>query len=125
MICPKCQANMSSVAFRSVRAERCDGCGGLWFGTLEHEDVKKLKEAERALDTGSDEKGREMNQIRKIDCPVCRTEMISLHVPDQPHIVVEQCAACHGIFMDAGEFRDFSHRTPFDVLRDLFAVDEA
>ncbi len=125
MLCPKCQSRMSKAAFQSVEVDRCEGCGGLWFDILEHEDLKKLKGAERALDTGSPDLGREMNQIRRIDCPVCRTGMVSLHVPDQPHIVVEQCAVCHGVFMDAGEFRDFVHRTPLDLLRDLFADEEA
>ena len=121
MNCPKCQANMAKVTFQSVEVDRCEGCKGLWFDLLEHEDLKEMKGADAAIDTGGAEQGKEMDAVRKVDCPLCHAGMISLHVPDQPHIVVEQCTICNGVFMDAGEFRDFSHMTPVEFLRGLFS----
>ncbi len=119
MDCPKCQANMEPASFKDVEVDRCTSCGGIWFDLLEHEDLKKLKGAEKVIDTGNAEKGTEMDKVRGIDCPKCHTGMISIHVPDQPHIVYEQCTICYGTFMDAGEFTDFAHLTIADFFRDL------
>jgi Zn-finger nucleic acid-binding protein len=121
MNCPKCHANMAKVTFQSVEVDRCEGCGGIWFDILEREDLKAMKGADEAIDTGSVKKGQKMDAVRKVHCPHCHTGMISLHVPDQPHIVIEQCNVCNGVFMDAGEFRDFSHVTPVEFLRNLLS----
>ena len=119
MKCPKCQAEMAGIQFAAVEVDRCGNCGGIWFDMLEQMDLKGARGA-AAVDTGDAAKGKEMDKIRRADCPRCHAGMISLHVPDQPHIVVEQCAICNGVFMDAGEFRDFSQVTPIEFLRSLF-----
>jgi len=120
MNCPKCSAEMETVAFKDVEVERCTSCGGLWFDMLEHEDLSKLKGAAEAIDTGDAAKGREMDELRVATCPKCHARMLSVHVPDQPHIVYEQCQICNGIFMDAGEFKDFSKVTLGEFIRGFF-----
>ncbi len=121
MACPKCNSTMEKVSFQDVEVDRCKSCGGLWFDILEHEDLKKLRGADRAVDTGDPQKGEEMDRIRRVDCPKCHTSMLNIHVPDQPHIVYEQCTICDGVFMDAGEFRDFSHLTIAEFIKDIFS----
>lgn len=117
MNCPKCNAAMGAVKFKDVEVDRCSSCEGLWFDLLEHEDLKKLKGAAGAVDTGQASLGERMDATRRIDCPKCHTRMISVHVPDQPHIVIETCTVCDGVFMDAGEFTDFAHYTLADFLK--------
>lgn len=46
--------------------------------------------------------------------------MIDMVVAGQPHIAYESCGLCHGVFFDAGEFRDFSGETFDERLRATF-----
>jgi len=45
--------------------------------------------------------------------------MTPISVPDQPHIWLEQCPACEGVFFDAGEFTDLRYHTVADWARDF------
>jgi hypothetical protein len=40
--------------------------------------------------------------------------------PSQPHIRLEACGAGHGVFFDAGEYKDFKQKTIGDLLKRLF-----
>ena len=53
--------------------------------------------------------------------PKCRTGMINMVVHGQSHIEYECCSTCHGVFFDAGEFRDFKEETILDFFRNLRA----
>ena len=74
-----------------------------------------------SIDIGSPEIGKRFNDVDRVDCPVCKTQMIRMVDRDQPHIWYESCSSCHGVFFDAGEFRDYKDRTVLDYFRDLFA----
>ena len=123
MDCPKCQAKMDEKDLRTlsglVTYDQCSGCQGLWFDTGEAE---KLKDTWRPdfIDSGDAEKGRELNEIRDIDCPRCGTQMDKVTDDKQKHIELEMCRE-HGIFMDAGEFRDYKNETLMDVWRTAVA----
>ena len=119
MDCPKCAQPMEEVSFRDVDVDRCTACGGLWFDLLEHEDLKKIRGAAEEIDTGDPVEGKRQDQVRKVACPKCHSQMIAVRDPEQPHIAFEQCTVCSGVFMDAGEFTDFSTVTVSEFLRDL------
>ena len=118
MNCPKCLAPMQDVTFQEITVERCTICQGLWFGADEHERLKKLKGSE-VIDIGDPEVGRKQDAKGKIDCPVCKTPMLRMLDPKQPHLWFEACKICHGVYFDAGEFKDFKHETLLDFFRDL------
>ncbi len=111
---------MEKVTFKEVDVNRCSGCRGIWFDLLKHEELKKLKGSE-VIDDGDSKIGRENNKIDRIQCPSCQTPMIRMVDREQPHIWYESCSVCHGVYFDAGEFRDFKSRTLIDIFRDLLA----
>lgn len=118
MNCPKCQSEMEKITFADIEVDRCTDCKGIWFDMLEHEKLKEVKGSE-AIDTGDPETGKKNNEITKIDCPVCQTQMIPMAVLRQPHIRFESCTSCYGAFFDAGEFKDFKHENIASLFKDL------
>ena len=119
MNCPKCHSPMEPVTFDQVTVDRCTGCKGIWFDAREQHKLKEAKGSE-AIDTGDDRVGRRMNQVTDIKCPRCQTPMIQMADVDQHHITFEACTACQGVFLDAGEFKDFKSYTLMDYFRGLF-----
>lgn len=111
--CPKCSAPMEKVTFEAVIVDRCTRCRGLWFDAREHERLKGLKGSEQ-IDVGPPAGaagGEDRQKVVRINCPVCRTPMIRMVDHQQPHIWFESCTVCHGVFFDAGEFRDYKEQT--------------
>lgn len=120
MNCPKCNAKMQKVTFEGVEVDRCTGCQGLWFDLQEHQQLKRTSGAAEVIDTGYPDRGQQMNEVRRINCPrdgVLLTRMVDAQ---QPHLWYEACPHCYGVFFDAGEFKDFSQKTLLESIRDLF-----
>lgn len=119
MNCPKCDAAMDEKNLRTLEGlvtyDQCSSCKGLWFDTGEAE---KLKDTWRTdfIDSGDPEKGKELNEIRDVNCPRCGKQMEKVSDPKQVHIQFETCSD-HGVFMDAGEFKDYKNETLMDVFR--------
>jgi uncharacterized protein len=124
MNCPKCQAVMAAVKVGIVEVERCTGCGGLWFDSLEEEWLKTPSDA-AALDVGDPTVGAQHNTQGRIDCPKCHTRTIRMVDVEQPHIWFESCKVCYGRFFDAGEFRDLATSTIEDLVRRLRGSERA
>ncbi len=119
MLCPKCNAELSTVMYGGIYIERCVSCRGLWFDMLEHEHMAAIEGSE-AIDIGTDELGRRFRDVDDIKCPHCRCAMLKMVDARQPHIWYEGCPSCYGVFFDAGEFRDYKEKTVVDFFRDLF-----
>lgn len=120
MDCPKCSHAMEQVVFGDIEVDRCTLCKGLWFDLLEHEQLKSMRGAE-AIDIGDREVGAIFNRDDRIACPRCGGAMIRMVDAAQPHIWYESCGVCHGVFFDAGEFRDYKQHSPADFFRRLRA----
>lgn len=112
MKCPKCTAEMEKKQFHDIEIDRCQGCGGLWFDMLEAEHLKDLQGSEK-LDTAP-RRPAERDAHRDIHCPVCKTRMIQMVDKVHPKLRYEGCPTCHGVFFDAGEFREFKAETVMD-----------
>ena len=110
---------METVEHSGITIDRCTRCQGIWFDARERERLLEAKGSE-SIDVGDVLKGRELNQLDRIECPRCKTRMVRMVDRDQPHIWFEQCAACGGSFFDAGEFRDLKEQTFGDFFRSLF-----
>src|SRR3954471_8572011 len=119
MNCPKCNAAMEKVTFNQIEIDRCTGCKGLWFDSLELEKLKKMKGSE-AIDTGDPKVGKQQNVKDHISCPVCKTPMLRMVDPNMPHLWFESCKVCYGVYLDAGEFKDSKHETLLEFIRDLW-----
>ena len=124
MNCPKCKAAMDEKRFGTIKGtvmyDKCTGCSGFWFDTGE---VEKIKDAWRPdfIDSGDPQVGKEFNKIRDINCPRCDTKMDQVTDPKQRHIQLETCKE-HGVFMDAGEFVDYTNETVMDIFRGVVAI---
>jgi Zn-finger nucleic acid-binding protein len=121
MQCPKCGGELQPVVQDSIEVDRCAQCGGLWFDRLEADRLVKMKGSAKQLDTGDTQVGAGHNQLDKIECPRCHTQMIRMVDLEQHHIWYESCPVCYGKWFDAGEFKDLQHETVMDFFRDLFA----
>ncbi len=116
---PKCKNRMNEREKRTLQGlvtyDQCTNCKGFWFDTGEAE---KLKDQWRPdfIDGGDPETGKEFNKIRDVNCPRCGKQMEKVADPKQRHIQLETCGE-HGVFMDAGEFRDYTNETLMDVFR--------
>lgn len=119
MDCPKCDAAMNERSLRTLKGlvtyDQCSSCKGFWFDTGEAE---KLKGSFRPdfIDHGDPKKGKELNEVRDVNCPRCGKQMEKISDPKQRHIKLETCAE-HGVFMDAGEFVDYKNETVMDIFR--------
>ncbi len=118
--CPKCNSPMEAVAFSGVTVDRCVACEGIWFDGVEHRDLKKI-EGSAAVDTGSAKVGKEHDKMEGAACPVCGEEMATRNDPYQSHIRYDVCPKAHGVYFDAGEFRDFVKEDLGDFFKDLLA----
>jgi uncharacterized protein len=126
MMCPKCDSSMSQVSAPYGSAvDRCDNCHGLFVGetalaSLERRWFFWPSSDPHEIDSGDAAIGKQYNLQGEIDCPACQqTRMTPLSVPQQPHIWVERCPQCAGVFFDAGELTDLRYHTLADWVRDL------
>lgn len=113
MQCPKCHAPMHLLPDLQEPVHRCEGCQGMWFEIMAHEQLRD--EAERIdlaepTAPAADEYFDPTAPAREtLLCPACdHYPLIHMVDPHQPHIRFESCKFCYGRFYDAGEFRDFA-----------------
>lgn len=121
MQCPKCRSKMEEITLSTLRGgvtvDRCTNCLGLWFDIGEAETLKD-KWMSDYVDSGDPEVGKKHNMIRDINCPRCGELMQNLSDPVQQHIQYEACEE-HGMYFDAGEFKDYKYETLMDIFRDF------
>lgn len=121
MNCPKCAGGMQQLVHQGVEIERCRECAGLWFDAFEHEELKELSGSERIDSAPRATKPGGGTGL----CPKDRQPLFHMVVAGQPHIAIETCGFCHGVFFDAGEFSDFKEETYGERLRILFGTARA
>jgi len=120
MSCPKCGAAMEVVELEKIKVDRCSACRGLFFDALKAHKLKAVPGSE-TIDIGTREPGRAQNGTDRIRCPRDTSPMIRIVDPKQPHIQLETCPVCQGMFFDAGEFSDWKKETLLDGVRSWFA----
>jgi Zn-finger nucleic acid-binding protein len=103
-----------------VTYDQCSSCKGFWFDTGESEILKDQWRPD-FIDSGDPQVGKEFNKIRDINCPRCGKQMDKVSDPKQRHIQLETCPE-HGVFMDAGEFKDYKNETLMDVFRGVVSL---
>lgn len=118
MNCPKCMSEMEELTFNSITVDRCTQCMGIWFTEAEHKILKKMKGAE-AIDVGSPEVGKSYDEVEFVACPTCGDTMKRVADTFQPHIHFDVCVHGHGVFFDAGEYKDFKEETLGDFFKSL------
>lgn len=107
---------METVVFEKVEVDRCTACRGLFFDAREAEKLRAMPGSE-AIDVGDAGIGRVQNTNDRIRCPRETSPMLRIVDPRQPHIHIETCPVCQGMFFDAGEFTDWKSESLLDVVR--------
>jgi len=110
---------MEKVTYEHIEVDRCTQCKGIWFDLMERELLAQLKGSE-SIDSGDPKAGKRLDDVDRISCPVCETQMIRMVDPVQPHVAFEACKVCNGVFLDAGEFTDLKEYTILDRVKSLF-----
>lgn len=122
MKCPKCDSRLDPLVHQDVEIDRCSGCGGLWFDAFEHEALREVSGSEEidpaAANPVTTGPGSGL-------CPRDQQRLFAMVVAGQPHIAYESCGFCHGVFFDAGEFRDFREETFGERFRAVFGLARA
>jgi len=119
MDCPKCKSEMEFADIGGIHVSRCLQCRGIWFKEDGHQRLRKIN-GSQAIDIGEAEIGRSFDDALDIPCPVCGETMRRAADPSHSHIVFEACSAGHGVFFDAGEYKDYKERTLGDYFKKLF-----
>jgi Zn-finger nucleic acid-binding protein len=107
LACPKCEGTLKAIIYQNIEIDRCDNCLGIWFDSLEAEELKNRQGSE-SIDKGDlNEKSLSDPLTEPICCPRCEVTMIKMLDLDQYPIWYEICSQCQGIWFDAGEFKKF------------------
>ena len=118
--CPKCQGNLEAVVYSGIQVERCTDCKGLWFDSMEAQELKEIKGSE-SIDIGDPQTGSKFDETGNINCPKCKTKMTKMVDLKQSHIWYEKCPVCYGIWFDAGEFKDYKEEGVQDIFKGIFS----
>ena len=106
MKCPACNTNLSRVTKSGITVDVCDkGCGGIWFDNFE---LKKFDErhesAGEALLDLRPKKPAPVSVSTKRHCPKCADVPMNQHYfTIREKVEVDECLACGGVWLDAGE----------------------
>lgn len=119
MHCPKCKHIMAQIKHEETTIDRCVHCNGIWFDHMEMEQLQRLKGSE-IIDHGKSKTGGKYDTIKDISCPRCNIPMDMNKAPDKDHFTYETCSQCNGVFLDAGEFKEFkTEKSILDLLKKL------
>ncbi len=108
LVCPKCRGCLEQVVWAGIEVDRCLNCKGIWFDSEEAEQLKTIKGSE-SLDIGDQAIGDQINQLTNdIRCPRCKNVKMTRLVDIDEHCIwYEICPKCQGVWLDAGEFKNF------------------
>ena len=106
MQCPRCGNSLSTIRAGSLETDICNGCAGIWFDHLELSKVDEAHEllGEFLVDELATRDRMLVATSPRINCPR-DADVVMLRrkfSPDQP-IMVDECPACGGVWLDADE----------------------
>jgi Zn-finger nucleic acid-binding protein len=118
MKCPACEKEMVEKNFGGVMVDVCEnGCKGIWFDWCELSKLDETSEgAGKALNEALDVPAKEEGDRGQIKCPKCGLAMHVHKYQCSKEVDVDECYACGGFFLDAGEL---------SLIRDSFMDEKA
>lgn len=126
MDCPACDHALSARTVGDLTVNVCrGGCAGVWLDSLELEKVDEKHESAGVplLDVPGEPDARRMDGPR--GCPDCGDVVMHRHfVSVKREIEVDECPACAGVWLDAGELRRLRAQYETEEDRDEAASEE-
>ncbi len=104
MKCPKCGKNLEGIKINSVKVDRCENCGGLWFDRDELRIVRDHRDENLSwleFDLWKD-KDKFKTSGKSIDCPRDGKPLFKIKY-GETNILVDICLDCRGIWLDKDE----------------------
>ena len=106
MNCPACGNVLEEITIGDVVVNVCQGgCGGIWFDNFELEKFDEPRESagEELLDIERDE-SIVVDRTKRLNCPKCDGIVMMRHFFSvKRQVEVDECPACGGFWLDAGE----------------------
>jgi len=110
MECPACGRQLKEMQAGDIVVDVCEaGCGGIWFDNYELQKVDEKHEAagEVLLDIPRDPSVK-VDYTQKRSCPKCTDQPMMQHFMSiKREVAVDECPACGGLWLDAGELGQF------------------
>jgi Zn-finger nucleic acid-binding protein len=102
-----------------ITIRRCTGCKGIFCTRETLQDLRDEWHCDAVLDKGNPAQGARRNEMLNVICPDCGSAMEHIADAEQPHITLDSCTGCDGVFLDAGELTDMKSVTLMDHFRRL------
>jgi uncharacterized protein len=105
MKCPVCSKEMVEEDFNGIKVDFCrDGCKSLWFDWMELPRIDETREGTTESMRAALDAPRVSDANRgPIPCPRCGVKMHPHKYQKSGDVTVDECYACGGFFLDAGE----------------------
>ena len=106
MQCPACGNELQAMTVKDVTVDVCKGgCGGIWFDNFELRKFDEPHEsAGQALLQIEKDPNVQVDYDKKRNCPKCPDMVMMRHFfSAKRQVVVDECPACAGIWLDYGE----------------------
>lgn len=125
MNCPVCRTNeiVSVELESSLRALRCEGCGGHWIGGAEYWSwLEKRADnlPERPPEVAATLSVADTTKAKL--CPKCKSIMVKFRVGHETGFSIDQCGACKGIWFDRNELETLVQRNLHDDVNAIFTA---
>lgn len=106
MKCPACSNELKPQVVNGVTLDVCaPGCGGIWFDQFEFKkfDEKIEPDVEKLISLPSVKAVQGNPQVLH-QCPRCKSGKMQRHFSSvQKKVMMDTCAQCGGVWLDAGE----------------------
>jgi len=119
--CPACQKVMKKVFVpkEGFNIDIClDGCGGMYF---DNRELKDFDEQAEGIDEISNAiSGKTFEQVDQSNdrvCPSCGANMVKNFTSAKQQVQIDECYACGGKFLDAGELQALRAEYPTEAER--------
>ena len=104
--CPACARDLSEKQIGSLTLLMCrDGCGGIWFDTLEMEEMDRESEAfSEILFQARPDSGVAVDPMAPRACPRCKEiQLKRVLLNPGSQVSIHECPGCDGCWLDERE----------------------
>lgn len=105
MQCPKCEQSLEKFSIQGVSVDRCQHCGGVWFGKDELQQIRDERDENLGwldFDLWSDANQLESEEGGFIGCPNDGKNLFKIKYGSSG-VTVDVCLDCRGVWLDKGE----------------------
>lgn len=106
--CPNDQTRMEKINVEGVVIDRCNSCGRLWLDDGEMKRLLADKHSVHEADGGPFGRESKRAALGSRVCPRDGQPLLEIRHPQRPDVLIEYCAKCRGVLLDAGELRMIS-----------------